>query len=105
MYTNLDTNEGAEFINKFTNTYGDQLIGPSLLKLFIIKCLKIIMKQNIIKFGDTYWIQKNGAAMGTSCAVKYSFLYIGLLELKSILNKYREYLIWYGRFIDDGLGL
>ena len=63
------------------------------------------MNQNIIKFGDTYWIQKNGAAMGTSCAVNYSFLYIGLLEIKSLLIKYREFLIWYGRFIDDGLGM
>ena len=93
MYANLDTDEGAEFIEEFMNKYGDQLIGPSLPKRFIIQCLKIIMKQNIIKFGDTYWIQKNGAAMGTSCAVNYSFLYIGLLELKSLLQKYCEFLI------------
>ena len=28
MYTNLDTNEGAEFIEEFMNKYGDQLVGP-----------------------------------------------------------------------------
>ena len=63
------------------------------------------MRRNIFQFGDTYWLQTMGAAMGTSAAVNYSYIYIGLLELQSLLADFKEYLLFYRRFIDDGIGV
>lgn len=43
--------------------------------------------------------------MGTSAAVNYSYLYLGLLEMTTLLVDFKEYLLFFRRFIDDGLGV
>ena len=63
------------------------------------------MKQNIFQFGDTFWLQLMGCAMGTSAAVNYLYAYVGLLELQRLLVDYKEYLLFYKRHINDGLGV
>ena len=74
-------------------------------KDFIINSLTTIMMSNIFEFGDTYWIQQNGTAMGTSCAVNYAFLYIGLLEMNKLLTDFQLWLPFYARFINNGIGI
>ena len=63
------------------------------------------MRNNIFEFGDTLWKQRNGTAIGTSCAVNYAFLDVGLLEIEELLTDFQPWLLFYGRFIDDGIGL
>jgi hypothetical protein len=63
------------------------------------------MKNNIFQFGDTYWQQKRGCTMGTSLAVNYACLYVGLLEVKCLLPRYTNQLLFFKRFIDDGIGV
>ena len=63
------------------------------------------MKRNIFQFGDTFWKQKIGAAMGTSCAVNYAFLYIGLLKMLELIKEFELWMPLYKRFIDDGIGI
>ena len=67
--------------------------------------LQKIMKDNIIQFGDTYWRQLCGSAMGTSVAVNYVNGYVGIHEKDAILQKYIEFILYYGRFIDDTFGV
>ena len=43
--------------------------------------------------------------MGTSAAVNYSYIYVGLLEVNVLLVNYKKYLLFYKRFIDDGIGV
>ena len=59
------------------------------------------MQNNIFKFGNTYWRQKIGAAMGTSLAVQYANTYVAILELEIIIPTFKQNLPLYGRFIDD----
>ena len=63
------------------------------------------MERNIFKFGDTFWKQINGTAMDTSCAVNYAFLYLALLEMVVLMQEFKTWMLFYGRFIDDGFGL
>ena len=104
MYGNIDTDHGIEVTEKFLDLYGNR-ISDKIPKEFIISILKLIMKRNIFSFGDTFWKQTSGTAMGTSCAVNYAFLYMGLLEMLRLLNDFKQWMPWYGRFIDDGLGI
>jgi hypothetical protein len=41
---------------------------------FIIEALAEIMCSNIFQFGDTFWKQTPGCAMGTSAVVNYAHL-------------------------------
>ena len=63
------------------------------------------MKQNIFKFGDTYWLQNLGIAMGTAAAVEYAYLYIGYLEMTSLFTGLNNHILYYKRYIDDGIGI
>ena len=72
---------------------------------FIVAALDEIMSNNIFQFGDTHWRQKQGCAMGTSTAVNYAYLYIGILEIQTLLKKYGAQLLFFKRFIDDVIGV
>lgn len=108
FYTNIETEHGIKTLTTFLQTYVKNLPLEDRIDLpidFVIKSLKQIMSTNVIQFGNTFWRQLAGAAMGTSCAVNYAYLYFGLLEMQHILEDFKEWLPLFVRFIDDGLGI
>jgi hypothetical protein len=104
MYSNIDTDHGITILTRWLKDYRHEL-PTSMPTDFILASLTEIMKNNIFQFGDTCWRQKRGCAMGTSSAVNYACLYVGLLEVKRLLPRYRKQLLFFKRFIDDGIGV
>jgi hypothetical protein len=104
MYCNIDTDHGIEVTKEFVRLYGNEINNFNILTEFILSCLQL-MKRNIFQFGDTFWQQVNGTAMGTSCDVNYAFLYMGLLEMLNLIKDFEPWLLFYARFIDDGIGI
>jgi hypothetical protein len=100
MYTNIDTDHALEQIAIFLRTSPLCRDCPANE---IIKGLQIIMRNNVFKFGDTFWIQQDGTAMGTPPAPDYATLYFGIHEL-AILPNFSASIIAYYRYIDDCLG-
>ena len=104
MYSNIDTEHGIQVLTRWLRDYRDDL--PKCMPVdFIIEALAEIMRSNIFQFGDTFWKQTRGCAMGTSAAVNYAYLYVGLLEVKRLLPRYKNCLPFFKRFIDDGIGV
>jgi len=52
MYTNIDTKEALDRLR-------------SKVQPHVLYALELIMKRNIFQFSDTWWLQKQGTAMGT----------------------------------------
>jgi hypothetical protein len=104
MYSNIDTEHGISILTRWLTEYRAEL-PPSMPVDFILESLTEIMKNNIFQFGDTFWRQKRGCAMGTSSAVNYACLYVGLLEVRRLLPRWKTQLLFYKRFIDDGIGV
>ena len=100
MYTNINTKEGIETIRKYLITFANE-IDPHLPLDLICEMLEIVMTQNIFRFGNTWWKQKEGTAMGTPCACIYATLFFGYHERTLLLQKYSSNLILYKRQIDD----
>ena len=67
MYTNIDPEEGITTLRKYITTYQKE-IKETMNTNFICELTELIMKNNIFKFGSTWWHQKIGTAMGTPCA-------------------------------------
>ena len=88
MYSNIDIVHGLQVIHDFFKRFRDKL-PPGIPCKFIEKPLKIITTQNIFQFSDTFWLQLMGCAMGTSAAVNYSYMYVGLLKLECLLVDYK----------------
>ena len=80
MYTNIDPIEGISIISKYINLYQQEHPPNSPPKEFIIQLLDLVMKYNIFKFGNTWWRQLIGTAMGTPCACVYAMSFFGLIE-------------------------
>jgi hypothetical protein len=79
MYTNIDTDHALEKIDMFL--WASPLSrGCSANET--IKGLQILMHNNVFKFGDTFWLQQDGTAMGKHPAPGYAMLYFGIHELK-----------------------
>jgi hypothetical protein len=100
MYTNIDTlhalNEITEFLQN--NPFPNEVNIPAL-----IDGLRIVMTHNTFRFGDTFWIQLTGTAMGAPPAPMYATLYYYLQEAKIIPTHHN--IFYYGRYIDDGFGI
>ena len=62
------------------------------------------MTRNTFKFGDTFWHQLRGTAMGSPPAPPYATLYYAVNE-QYLLHRYKKYLLFYRRFIDDVFGI
>ena len=99
MYTNIDTNHGLLVLSDFIHTHA--LSDSTFPTNTIIKLLTIVMKNNVFTFGDLYFLQKCGTAMGTIVAVKYATIYYASHENNTLIPKYQEQMIYYKRFIDD----
>ena len=100
MYTNISTEEGIKVIKKYLETFGHET-GEDLPIDLICALLEIVMTTNIFKFGNSWWKQIDGTAMGTPCACIYSMLYFGYFERTLILPKYKDNILLYKRQIDD----
>ena len=70
-----------------------------------IELLTIVMKENIFQFGNTYWMQLRGTAMGTPIAVTYANLYSGWKERSELIPKFNKNILHLSRFVDDLFGI
>ena len=100
MYTNIKTSHALHNIRRYLL----QKRYPGITLQPLMEALILIMKNNIFRFGDTYWHQKSGTAMGTPPAPPYANLYYAIHE-ESFLDDFQENLGTYKRFIDDVFGI
>ena len=58
------------------------------------------------QFGDTFWRQKQGTAMGTSWAIMYATIYFAYHEETKILPSLKNLqILYYKRYIDNAIFL
>ena len=102
MYTNMSTPHALKYISWFLRT---SPMCKNMKIEAIITALDIIMNKNIFKFGDTYWKQESGTAMGTSPGCDYATIYFGIYKMATIIWDFLVCLAYYKRYIDDIIGI
>ena len=63
------------------------------------------MENNIFSFGDLYFLQLLGTAMGTSAACMWATIYYAIHEMDTLLPTHGPRLLLLCRFIDDMIGI
>ena len=105
MYTNIDTDECIEALTIFLNRHDIQRRFQHYKPTALVEALKIVMKNNRMKFGDIIVKQVKGIAMGMSPAPTIANLFVAIHEVEKILEHFSPFLFWLKRFIDDGFGI
>jgi hypothetical protein len=96
MYTNIDTKHALAEIRKVIRINNKITKNE---KQAVLHALEIIMRNNVFEFGDTFWLQIDGTAMGVSPSCCYATIYFSPHE-NYIKSKYPE-LYFLKRYIDD----
>ena len=106
MYSNIDTDHGLETLDNWLKLHKQELPKDFPTET-VIHGLAIVMKNNVFAFGDTFWLQLRGTAMGTSVACMYATVYYSFHEETAIntpdagFNSTR--ILFNKRFIDDAI--
>ena len=100
LYTNIDQEEGAEVCFKKLEERKNKFMPSIVIKNLIL----MILKSNAFRFGNEYYRQITGTAMGTPMAPNYAKLFMDNFE-QNLLRDYSQQtglspLVWF-RFIDD----
>ena len=83
LYPNINHQEGIDACETAFNIHTSQSVPTSILSNLIMT----ILKCNILKFGERFFHQIKGTAMGTPMAVNLANLFMGKLET-DLLNDY-----------------
>ena len=90
MYTNIDTDHAIDVIS----TWLDSLELPDGFPLDAVKeAMKLVMRNNVFEWGDCYFLQLLGIAMGTSAACMWATIYFAVHELDCLLPTYGYHLL------------
>ena len=102
MYSNIDPAEALPVLEAYLNEFSHELNDTvrNQMKL-LVELTRLVMQNNVFKFGSTWWKQLVGTAMGTSCACIYATVFFAYFERKVISTKYKSNFIFYRRKIDD----
>ena len=104
MYTNIDTVHAIQVISAWLDGLAAQL--PANFPLEAVKeAMKLVMENNIFEWGDMYFVQLLGTAMGTSAACMWATIYYSVHESGVLLPRYGHCLPLLRRFIDDLIGI
>ena len=103
MYTNIDTDHALEVSKIFFKTH-DLCLPIRERADMILEALELLMHNNLFQFGDTYWLQKDGTAMGAPPAPAYATIYYSIHEL-DLIARFGTFLKFYRRYIDDAIAI
>jgi hypothetical protein len=102
MYTNIPTDQALSLICNHIRATAHLI--PDVPVEALCSALRIVMRCNIFSFGDTFWRQISGTAMGCPPAPHWANTFFGLFEA-IFLPIFQDNLSLYKRFIDDVNGI
>lgn len=79
LYTNIPHDLGVKAIKYWLSKYPN-LLPSRFSEDFIVDAIKIVLENNIFQFGDCFYLQILGTAMGTKFAPTYASLVLAYLE-------------------------
>ena len=101
MYTNIKTGAALHRIGQFALKNREHLTVPPAV---LMDALRLIITNNVFQFGDTFWLQKVGTAMGAPPAPPWATIFFGIHE-ETVLEIFGARLQLYRCLIGDFLGI
>ena len=104
MYTNIDTTHAIRVISAWLDDLNNNV--PKGFPLEAVKeAMILVTRSNLFEYGDIFFLQLLGTAMGTSAACMWATIYYAVHEIGILIPKYQNNLLLFKRFIDDIFGI
>ena len=103
MYTNIHLGHVLPVLEQFlceTEQRKNITNADNVCPAALIHALALLMENNVFAFGDTYWLQIAGTAMGIPPAPTWATIYYCIWEL-TIIPEFTE-IRYYKQYTDDG---
>jgi len=104
MYTNIDTDACLVELSCLLHDSRTRKTFPHYEPTMLMEAIEIVMRNNIMKFGDIFALQLQGVAMGISPAPPIASIFYSIHEDK-MLPKWNHRVSFVRRFIDDGIAI
>jgi hypothetical protein len=98
MYTNINTDHAIDILDRWFELHRSEL-PHEYPKELILLGVRRLMSYNVFTFGNRFFLQLNGTAMGTNVACMYATIYYSYHEETNLLHL--SYIKFYRRLIDD----
>ena len=105
MYSKIETEDCIARLTEFLSDPEVRSQFPHYNHHALIAALKLVMRNNRMRFGDIIAKQLTGIAMGMSPAPTIANLYVAIHEADELLRFLNSFLMKLWRFIDDGLAI
>lgn len=99
LYTNIPHDKGIVAIKHFLDLRTD----PHPPTPFLIEMISKLLHNNFFLFGNDFYLQKQGAAMGSRFSPDYACLFMGFLEERYVFNNnpFSHNVLLWKRYVDD----
>ena len=104
MYVNVNTDACLDELSKYLRCPETRKKFPHYDPDMLLEAIEIVMRNNIMSFGDCFFLQLCGVAMGISPAPPIASIFYAIYE-NVMLPKWKHCLFFVRRFIDDGFGI
>ena len=102
MYNNIDTRHAIRVISAWLQDLHSKGKLPDGFPLdAVVSAMTTIMSNNLFEWGDMYFLQLIGTAMGTSAAVMWATLYFAYHKEHTLIPEHGHKMLYFRRFIDD----
>ena len=89
MYTNIDTDHAIEVITAWlTNLSNTRQLPYGYPLPAVLEAMELVMRNNIFEWGNLYFLQLLGTAMGTSAACMWATIYFAIREMGTLIPTY-----------------
>ena len=106
MYNNIDTKHAIKVMGWWLNDLARKKELPEGFSLeAVLSAMRKIMHENLFGWGDIFFKQLIGTAMGMSVAVMWATLYFTYHKVHTLIPKHGKHLLYFRRFIDDICGV
>ena len=100
LYTVIPNDEGLRALKHFF----DHRTVKEPSSETLLRLAELILTLNRFSFGDNYYIQTNGVAMGIKMGPSYANLFVGFIEHQFFSQYHGPKPELYGRYVDDWIG-
>ena len=98
FYTNINTQHAINILERWFILHAEELPEGFPVDLVLLG-IRRLMEFNVFTFGNRFFLQINGTAMGTNVACMYATIYYSYHEEMKLIHL--PYVIFYRRLIDD----